>query len=401
MKESVTTTATEGVRSFQHITPPLRVFSGPDSLGSLRRELERVGSRRAVIFCGSTLARPGSPLDLVRSAMGDRCAGLFAGVRAQSPLPSVEAAAQEMKRLEADAVIAVGGGSAIVTARAASILAAETGDARSLSTSKDEKGQLKSPKLLAPKVPQLIIPTTPTTAMVKAGSAVFDPAARERLALFDPKTRAQSIFIHPELIKSAPRELLVSAGLDTLALAVEGLTSRSGDPISDALLMHALRLLAVHLPKRPLHENPSVRSELVLAAVLCGQGTDYTGAGIATVLGHAIGARHEVQNGIAKAIVLPSALRFNADAAKPGLQKIATALGVAGSEEEPLVTVVANALEAIFGELGIPRRLRDIGVPRQALHGMAMSGMGDWFLRGNPRPVRDAAELLQVLEEAW
>ncbi len=347
------------MRSFQHITPPLRLFHGPDSLEQLGRELDRVKSRRAVIFCGSSLARAGSPLDLVRSAMGDRCAGIFTGVRAHSPVPDVQAAAQELKRLEADAVVAVGGGSAIVTARAASILAAENGDPGSLCTSQDESGKLKSPKLLAPKLPQLIIPTTPTTAMVKAGSAVFDPVTGERLALFDPKTRAQSIFIHPDLASSAPRELAVSASLDTFALAIEGLTSRSGDPISDALLMHALRLLALRL--RSLHDDAQLRGELMLAAVLCGQGTDHTGAGIATVLGHAIGARYEADNGVIKAIVLPSALRFNADASKPGLQKVATSLGLHGSASEPPVGTVVNAVETMFSELGIPRRLRDVG----------------------------------------
>ena len=133
--------------SFQHITPPLRLFHGPESLGQLGRELDRVNSKRAVIFCGASLARQGTLLDVVRSAMGDRCAGVFTGVRAHSPVPSVAAAAEELKRLQADAVIAVGGGSAIVTARAASILAAEDRDVRELCTTQDAKGGLKSPKL--------------------------------------------------------------------------------------------------------------------------------------------------------------------------------------------------------------------------------------------------------------
>jgi alcohol dehydrogenase class IV len=389
------------IRSFQHITPPLRLFSGPDSLGQLGRELDRLNSRRAVIVCGSSLARGGSPLDLVRSAMGDRCAGLFSGVRAHSPIPVVQAAAQELKRLEADAIVAVGGGSAIVTARAASILLAETGDIRALATSRDERGQLKSPRLAAPKLPQLVIPTTPNTATVKAGSAVFDPEGGERLALFDPKTRAQSVFIHPDLIKSAPRDLVISASLDTFTLALEGLTSQSGDPISDALLMHAVRLLAQYLPSQDLGEDPGARGELALAAILCGQGTDFTGAGMATVLGHAIGARHKVENGVSKAIALPYVLRFNADAAQPGLLKVATALGLGPSQGEPLVAVIIGALEGIFSQLGIPRRLRDVGVPREALTDIAASAMGDWFLRGNPRPVRDAPDVQQVLEEAW
>src|SRR5688500_15682107 len=101
------------MRSFQHITPPLRIFHGPDSLGMLGRELERLGSRRAVVFCGPWAEGP--LLDAVQSGIGDRCAGVFKGVRAHSPLTSVEGAARELKRLEADAAIALGGGSSIVT----------------------------------------------------------------------------------------------------------------------------------------------------------------------------------------------------------------------------------------------------------------------------------------------
>lgn len=385
------------MRSFQHITPPLRLFSGPDSLPFLGRELERLESRRAVVFCGPWAE--GSMLDAVRSGMGERCAGVFTGVVAHSPLASVQAAAQELKRLEADAVIALGGGSSIVTSRAASILVAENGDPRSLCTSRGADGQLRSPKLLAPKIPQFIVPTTPTTAMVKAGSAIFDPATGERLALFDPKTRAHAIFIHPIFLGSTPPELAVSASLNTFSMAIEGLMSRTGDPISDALLMHALRLLAQHLPNAAVGNDATVRAELVLAAVLCGQGTDYTSAGITTVLGHAIGARYNMENGVVNAIVLPYVLRFNAEAAKAGLANVAAALGLA--RDDDVVTPVVDAVQAMFGGLKVPRRLRDVGVPREALGDIAANAMGDWFLRGNPRPVRDVSELRQVMEAAW
>ena len=78
---------TMDMQSFQHITPPLRLFHGPDSLRQLGRELERVGSARAVIFCGASLAREGTLLQRVQAAMGERCAGVYAGVRAHSPVP--------------------------------------------------------------------------------------------------------------------------------------------------------------------------------------------------------------------------------------------------------------------------------------------------------------------------
>jgi len=389
------------IPSFQHVTPALRLFGGVDSLGKLDRELDRLKSRRAVIFCGSSLARSESEINLIQSAMGERCAGVFVGVRAHSPVPAVEAGVQELKRLGADAVVAVGGGSAIVTARAASILFAEGGDVRALCTSQDEHGRIRSPKLSAAKIPLVVVPTTPTSAITKAGSAVLDPVDGSRLALFDPKARAQSVFIHPDLLKSAPNDLFLMAALDSFSLAIEGLTTHAGDLISDALLIHAVRLLAQHLGAPGLIEEPHVRGELVLAAMMCGQGTDQTGAGIGIALSHVMSGRLKVDNGVIKAIVLPHALRFNAGMAGPGLLKLAMAFGIDSVEQGASAEGVIDALDKIFSSLALPRRLRDVGLPKDALADIASKGMADWFLRGNPRPVQNASELRVVLDEAW
>lgn len=387
--------------SFQHVTPPLRLFHGPDSLSHLGRELDRIRSQRAVVVCGDWLAK-GPLFERIRSALGERCAGVYADVLGHSPVASVEDAAEQLRSLQADAVIAVGGGSAIVTARAATILLAEGKPASELCTVIDAEGKVRSPKLSAPKLPQLIVPTTPTTATVKAGSAVFDPASGQRLAMYDPKTRAQSVFVDPEMILSAPRGLVASASINTLSMAIEGLTSRAEDPLAQGLLMHALRLLAQNLPAAARNDDPVVRGNLVLAAILCGQGTDHTAAGITTVLGHAIGARHEIENGTVNAIVLPHVLRFNAEAAAAGMADVAAALDLARSSgaQAALQRIVEKVL-SLFDDLGVPRRLRDVTVPREALPDIATHAMGDWFLRGNPRPVRSAGELQKILEEAW
>lgn len=385
--------------SFTHVAPPLRLFHGPESLKALPGELKRIGARRAVLICGNSLGR--SPLlDRVRSALGEYCAGIHAGVRGHSPVESVEEAAAALQHLQADAVVAVGGGSAIVTARAASILAAEGKPASELCTTVDADGRLHSPKLLAPKLPQFVLPTTPTTAIVKAGSAVFDTGRGKRLALYDPKTRAHCVVIDPELIQSAPPALVSSAGVNTLALAIEGLSSRVQNSLADAVLMHALRLAVRHLPDAVLKGETPDRAQLMLAAVLCGQGTDHTSGGITMVLGHAIGARHDVDNGMINAIVLPHVLRFNSEAAQEGMLKVTSALGVATGEAGATEPVI-DAMTAVFDVLGLPRRLRDVGVPRESLREIADLAMEDWFLRGNPRPVAHAAELHGILDAAW
>ena len=162
-----------------------------------------------------------------------------------------------------------------------------------------------------------------------------------------------------------------------------------------------MRLTANHLANPDRLDDASVRSDLTMAAIMCGQGTDQTGGGVATVLGHAIGAAHHVENGIVKALVLPEVLRFNAEAAQAGLQKLATALDVRGADSTALLNGAIAVLEPIFRSLGVPSRLRDLGVPQNALQQVADHAMGDWFLRGSPRKVQNASELMQVLDAAW
>ena len=386
------------MRAFQHVETPLRIFSGPDSLKGLEKELARLGSSRAVVFCGNTLSR-GPLIDLLREGAGSRCAGTYGGVKAHTPRTGVDEAVDELRRLDADAIIAVGGGSAVVTARAAAIFLAEGSDLDAICTGTDASGRMTSPRLDKPKIPQLIVPTTPNTALVKAGTAVFDAEAGQRKALFDPKTRSQSIFLHPDFLMSSPAELVISAALDTLSLAIEGLLSAQGDPISDALLMRSIRLLVEGLPLVQDADGDRLRGELAMAGILGGRGTDHTGAGAATVLGHAIGANHDVENGVAKAVVLPHVLRFNARDAAPGLSKLSVALGLPASDT-PVEAIIA-VFAAVFRGLGMPDRLRNLGIAREALPAIAERSMADWFLRSNPRRVTEAAQLMEILDPAW
>lgn len=350
------------------------------------------------LLCSGSLLRDGRLHGAIVRAMGTRLAGTFSGTLPHSPLPVVEAAAAALRGMRADAVLAVGGGSVIVTARAATIILGEARPIGELCTRIGQDGQLISPRLKAPKLPQIVIPTTPTTAVVKAGAAVLEPHTGRRLALFDPASRARTILLAPELVESVPGGVVLSAGLNALAMAVEGLLSPvPPSPIADAALLHAIGLIAVHLPSGAVAGDVDSRQHLMAAAVLTGQGTDYAGGGVVSALGHAIGARHHAGNGIVNAIMLPAALRFNAAQATAGIGKVATALGLprgAGLEE------VIHALEVLFGSLPIPCRLRDLGVTRNDLGPVANAAMQDWFLRSNPRPVSAAADLVALMEQA-
>ncbi len=388
--------------SFLHDEPALRVSFGWDAHGNLVKDMDRAGLSRAVVVCGRSLAKSGSELELLREALGPRLAGIHPGARPHSPVPQVIETSRFLRDAGADAIIAVGGGSAIVTARAASILLAEGEDVAALATSVTAEGRMISPRLRAPKLPQFVIPTTPTTAIVKAGSAIYDEVAGKRRALFDPKTRSQAVYVHPALLAPVPKQVFVSAGLNTLCMAVEGLIATKGDPLADAQLTHALRLAADGLAQLNGPEAGQARTDLIFAAILCGRATDSTNGGLTTALGHAIGVRHHVENGIVNAVVLPSVLEFNADAAAGDLRKVERALGLAaaGSARESAL-VIGRHLVELFDALGVPRTLGELGVPAEARPALAQLVTEDWFLRGNPRPVGDATEVERVMTTLW
>lgn len=390
------------MRSFDISIPSLRLYSGAGSLQRIPDELRRLGCRRAVVFCGRSLARHPTALPEVRAALGEAYLATFESVQAHSPTDAVLAGARTLRECDADVAVAVGGGSAIVTARAASIVLAEGREPRELCTRRGADGKLTSPKLPAPKIPQLVITTTPTTAMPKAGSAVHDPETGERLAMFDPKTRAGAIFIAPSLLATAPVDLFRNASLNALAMAISGIEADRANPTADALLRHALLLLANWLPRLgSVQEDAEARMQLVHAAILCGQGTDFTGGGLVTALGHSLGAKAHVDNGVVNAILLPHTMRFNAEAVGSRHANVlgplregapSRAVGAAGD-------AVAGVRSLLQG-LGTAATLRAIGVERSAFEPIASHAMNDWSLANNPRPVTHD-DILQVLDAAW
>jgi len=374
----------------RHISSAARIHYGPDALARLGPELDRLGARRALLVAGRSLGGDARTRDRIGAAADGRMAGVFDGVRANSPLDAVRALVAEIERHEADALLALGGGSAMVTARAANILHAEGRDIAELST-RYEGGTAVSPRLLRPKLPMIALPTTPTTATAKAGSAVTAPGLGRRFELFDPKTRAVAVLVDPWLADSSPGAVTLAAATNAFAMAVEGIVSTASTYFSDGRLVHSLRTVVETLPG--VTEGGGDRLPLILAAIECGDGTDVAGGGLGAALSHTLGHRLGIPNGELDAVVLPHVLDLVGPSIGPARSLLAQALDCAPRE-------VRDAIAAFLAGLGLPTRLRDHGVPKAMLDETARDAMADFAVRTSPGRVTES-DALAVLHAAW
>lgn len=394
--------------SFRYVPAPARIHAGHDALDQLAGEVQRVGARRAFVVCGRSVAEHPALLPRVLTALGELHAGTFTGVKAESPLPSVMAGVQAAREAKADLIVAVGGGSAVVTARALTILLAEDGDARELCTQYPPGQPPVSPRLLRPKLPNIIVLTTPTTAANRAGAAVMDVEQRHRLELFDPKTRPAAVLLDAGALLTAPASLYRSTATTTLCGVAGALQAPRLNPLAHADLRGALDLLRACLPRLATEpDDPTVRLHLATAAIMSNRAADTAaggGGGVVSGIAHQLHIRYEhIDQGAANAVLAVPGMRFNREVLAAGQARLAEAFGVrtAGMSERAAAAAGVEAFAALLGEVGMPRRLRDLGVPQADLPAIAADAMHDFFLRTNPRPVRDASEVLALLQEAW
>jgi len=379
------------VKSYRRSTQ--RVFWGPNALELLPEELHRERAARPLLICGPSVQAHPRLVPRVVGALGGSIAGVFGGVRSHAPLSSVEAAKAALVEARADSIVVIGGGSALVTARAASILHGERRPIEELATRVTPDGGVASPRLMAPKLPIIAVPTTPTTAVCKAGTAVTSPGHHGRLAMFDPKTRSRSIILDPEYLASSPSGLVRDAALNAFVMAVEGLATGRSHVFSDALLVHAIRKLTLLLPDLAEGtDTPQLRVETALASILVGDGTDTTGGGLTAALSHTIGHHYHAHNGTIDAVLLPHVLhRVCPSPSERGC--MAQGLGCDPDE-------VTARLNDVLAASGTPQRLRDIGVQLEDIDRLADEAATDFsFLRGGRQP--DASALAGVLAAAW
>lgn len=364
------------------------VAYGPGSLGQLGGILGRLAVARPFIVATPSVVRAGI-VDLVVAALGVEPAGVFDGSREHTPAPVVIAAAEQARRSGADGLVSVGGSSVVDLTK---------GVALALATGDDflQPGGGGRPAMGGPKLPHVAVPTTLSGAEFTGAAGITDPVSGHKRGYMHATMAPRWVILDPLLAAATPPALWSSTGMKALADTVEVLCSTKATPLSNAIAAGALALFAEHLVASTADVDDLVARgwcQFAVAMVL----PQLVGVGVGLVAGlrHQLGGALGVGHGVASTIVLPHVVRWNAGSCVPALQRAANAFGVADGE------AVVIGIEQMTAELGLPTRLRDVGVQRDDLPGVAEHVLADNAVITNPRPVHGVDDVLEVLTAAW
>jgi alcohol dehydrogenase class IV len=325
-----------------------RVISGPGTVGALAAELDRRACTRALVVTGRTLSR--SPLlTRVTAGLGGRGVGVFAHTDQHVPASTVDALLAMIAETRADCLISVGGGSPIDAAKAAvhALLGAGPGP-----------------------LPHIAVPTTLSAGEFTAIAGITDDRTRIKRAVSDARLAPCVVITDPEMTADTPDWLWASTGIRALDHAIESIYSVRHHPFSDALASKAIAALVAHVPGSVRCGHPerlAHRSHCQVAAWLSVFGIANAGFGLSHAFGHQIGPRWSVPHGYTSCVMLPHAMRFMASVAPERFGPIAEGLGVSFDAAAPPrgALACADRVACIISGLGLPTRLRDVGVPAE------------------------------------
>ena len=387
-----------GIHGHQDIE---RVVYGRPAGAALRAEAERLGARRVFVMTSKSVAQSALLAEVIRE-LGDRYAGVYAGITAHSPRPCVIEGARLAREAKADLLVAVGGGSAIDATKVMLIAlwqnATRTEDLDLYRSGKPKEGAAPPSEAIRPPpdaVRMIAVPTTLSAAEFNAFAGISDPRHGIKESFGHRLIVPQAIVLDPAATLATPMDLMLSTGLKAVDHAVERLCSHQAHPFVLGTATEALRLLARALPAhRSRPDDMPTRLDLQFGMWLSiGAGTSGVGTGASHGIGHVLGAACHVPHGHTSCVMLPSVLRWNLPANGERQKRVSEAFG---KPEVPAADLVA----ALVAELGLPRSLRDVGVGRERFAEIGAKSMHDRAVLNNPRPITRPEQVVEILELA-
>ena len=321
---------------------------------------------------------------------------IFDGIKPNPTVKNVQDGLTMAKINNVNAIVAVGGGSVIDTAKAIGIIMTnpEFSDVVSL----DGVANTKNKSL-----PIIALPTTAgTAAEVTINYVITDEKRTKKMVCVDPHDIPVVAIIDPDLMQTMPTSLAAATGMDALTHAMEGYITKAGWLIPDMFHLNAMALIYKNLEKAAIEKDSTAVENMGYAQYIAGMGFSNVGLGIVHSMAHSLGAYFDTPHGVANALLLPHVLKFNGSACPELYRNMGNAFGLdmTNTTDEEAVDKVVEAVRELSMKLNIPQTLREIGVPMEMIPTLAKQAINDACTPGNPKDVI-VADIIKIYEAAY
>lgn len=333
--------------------PQPTLLVGPGSSGRLGQAVAGFGHRKILVVTDKIIARLGLLKDLTDALeAGGAHYAVFDEITPDAPIPLIERALDFYRQHDCDAIVAVGGGSAMDASKAVALAIANPKPLRQLA------GYFKG---LRTPIQIYAVPTTAGTGSeVTVAAVIADPERQSKLVIVDPRLVPKMAALDPTLMTGLPPPVTAATGIDALTHAIEAYLGNWSTPYSDGMALTAVGLIFENL-RTAYREggNLQAREKMSLASTYAGIAFTRANVGYVHAIAHQFGGKYHTPHGLANAIVLPHVLRFSLPAVTERLAQLAlrAKVGGVGESDEELAEKFLAAVDALEADLGIPKHL--------------------------------------------
>lgn len=368
---------------------PTQITYGRGVINQLGNIIDKEDFKNVLIITDAGIVKAGLTEKLTRQ-LNNHNYQIFDEVKTNPSVSNCDRALKALCDINADVVVAMGGGSSIDVAKAACLLATNGGsivDYEGIDTFSHDI------------LPLVAIPTTAGTASeVTTFAVITDEERQYKLTVGGVKLAPKWALIDPEVTKTLPKHITAATGLDALVHAIESYTSRMANPISKTLAREAMRRISRYLRQAVYNgENIVARENMLMGSLLAGLAFNNTRLGNCHAMSHPVSAIFGVPHGVANSILIPHVMKYNALAVPELYADIAEDLGenIDGLTMMEKAEAAIRAIKKLSKDIGIPERLSDYNVEKNQIEQMAKDAMLSGNILVNPRKttLNDVIEL--------
>ncbi len=389
------------------------IVFGRDAVKQLGEMAARLGGTRVLVVTDAILQKAGV-LDRVLEPLrrSNLVTEAFTGGEPEPSMRAAEACLAQAREFRPDLLVGLGGGSNMDLAKLCATLLTHAGTPRTF---------VGDDKIPGPIMPLICVPTTAGTGSeVSAASVITDTDNKIKVGILSNYLRPRVALVDPMLTVSCPPKVTADSGIDALTHAIEAYTAvdnatfplpagertvyQGRHPMGDMCAEKAIALIGTYL-RRAVADGKDLeaREGTSLGAMLAGLAFSNVGVAVVHALEYPVGGAVHCSHGAGNGLLLPYVMRFNMPARFKEFAALARLLGedTNGLGEAAAAEKAIAAVEKLRNDIGVPRRLRDIGVKEEQLRPFAEKAAGiQRILRVNPRPVT-VDDLHGILKTAY